>query len=415
MTLESNPVNMRQLSGSLEEQYRPLAEQKGLAFTMTFCNELPGWITGDQLRIRQILANLLSNAIKFTSRGSVGCNISTKSESGEGPALLRIEVRDSGIGIPADKINQLFQPFHQLDPGISRNFGGTGLGLAIVHNLLDIMGGRIRVESEEGLGSCFSVLMPFTETAAPVVISPQLLSVQPLSVLVVEDNHFNRLLLEDILITWGHRASLAEDGAQALLLLEQQPFDLILLDIRMPGIDGIEVARRFRKREQQESMQAVPIIAITADADATTQETCLSAGINRLLAKPVSPEQLAAAVADLCGNSDAARYTQLRRLNQQAYTGLGGNPERVQQFMQILQQDIDQQLQILQSSSEQDDREGLRHAAHTLKGLVSNLDDPGLVEKAAWLQHNAGTAACEQLQQIIAQMGMIPIAGAGNG
>jgi len=162
-------------------------------------------------------------------------------------------------------------------------------------------------------------------------------------------------------------------------------------------------------------MQVVPIIAITADADATTQETCLSAGINRLLAKPVSPEQLAAAVADLCGNSDAAPYTQLRRLNQQAYTGLGGNPERVQQFMQILQQDIDQQLQILQSSSEQDDREGLRHAAHTLKGLVSNLDDPGLVEKAAWLQHNAGTAACEQLQQIIAQMGMIPIAGAGNG
>lgn len=413
MTLESTPVNMRQLAGSLEEQYRPLAEQKGLAFTLGISDTLPGWIAGDQLRLRQILANLLSNAIKFTSEGTVCCSISVGSEPDTQTELLHIEVSDSGIGIPADKISQLFQPFHQLDPGISRNFGGTGLGLAIVRSLLEMMGGRIKVASNEGAGSCFTVLLPFTETVAPVDIVPQLLSVHPLSVLVVEDNLFNRLLLEDILVTWQHRVTLAEDGAQALLFLEQQQFDLILLDIRMPGIDGIEVARRFREKEQLQAKLLTPIIAITADADMTTQEACLLAGINRVLAKPVSPERLAAAVAELCGNAYGAAKTEHPHLNHQAYTGLGGNQERAQQFLQILQQDIDQQLQILQKSSEDDDRENMRSAAHTLKGLLSNLDNPGLAEKADWLQQNSGSADCEQIRQLIAQLQTIKICGGG--
>jgi PAS domain S-box-containing protein len=404
MTLETVPVNIRQLAGSLEEQYRPLAEQKGLLFTMRFCSALPEWIAGDQLRVRQILANLLSNAIKFTSQGSVECSIYLESVVDAGSALLRIEVKDSGIGIPADKISQLFQAFHQLDPGISRNFGGTGLGLAIVHNLLEIMGGRISVESTAGAGSCFTVLLPFTETSAPVETSPPLLFVQPLSVLVVEDNQFNRLLLEDILVSWGHRVTLAEEGAEALDLMKQQQFELILLDIRMPGIDGIEVAHTVRQREQQQSLQAVPIIAITADTDMATQATCTQAGINRVLSKPVSAPLLAATIAELCGTGDSSVNAQTLSLNQQAYTGLGGNPERAEQFLQLLQQDIVQHLQVLQRTFDQDDRDGLRQAAHTLKGLVSHLDAPELFNSMQWLQSNAGAASREQLHQVISRI-----------
>lgn len=404
MSLEAVPVNMRQLAGSLEEQYRSLAEQKGLAFTMKFCDALPEWVVGDHLRIRQILANLLSNAIKFTSQGAVDCSICMEPEAGEEPVLLCVKVKDSGIGIPADKIGQLFQAFHQLDPGISRKFGGTGLGLAIVHSLLEIMGGSISVESKEGEGSCFKILMPFTKTAAPDEIFSQLLSVTPLSVLVVEDNQFNRLLLEDVLTGWGHRTTLAEEGTQALDLMNQQRFDLILLDIRMPGIDGIEVAQTIRKREQQQSLQAVPIVAITADADAATQASCLRSGINKVLPKPVDIMLLATAVAELCGTSEAFVDGQALQLNQQAYAGLGGNSERAEQFLQLLQQDIDQQVQALHNSFEQDDRELLRHAAHTLKGLVSHLDAPELLSTMQWLQHNAGTASREQLQQVISRI-----------
>jgi PAS domain S-box-containing protein len=404
MTLETAPVKLRQLAENLEEQYRSLAEHKGLEFKLELSPALPLWIAGDQLRLRQILANLLSNAIKFTSQGAVTCSINIVSEPPDGAALLCIEIKDSGIGIAADNISQLFRPFHQLDPGISRKYGGTGLGLAIVRSLLDIMGGRISVESKEGVGSRFTVLMPFTETAAPAEVSPPLLWVNPLSVLVVEDNKFNRLLLENILITWGHSVTLAEDGALALLSLEQQSFDLILLDIRMPGIDGIEVASRLREREQQNSLQAVPIIAITADTDAATEKACLFAGINRVLSKPVDVTQLATVIAELCGVGESPIDGQLLQLSQQAYAGLGGDSERAQRFLQLLRQDIDQQLQALQKSFEQDDREELGHAAHTLKGLVSHLDAPELLSTMKWLQHNAGTANREQLQLVLSRI-----------
>ncbi|MDD2273589.1 MAG: response regulator [Desulfuromonadaceae bacterium] len=408
MECEAVPFNLQQLIGSLEEQYHHLAARKGLLFHVTVQGNVPAWILGDPVRLRQVLTNLLANAIKFTDSGGVSLSISTGDGGpGKGEPTLRFEVKDTGIGIPESSFDLLFQPFRQLDPTITRKFGGSGLGLAIVHSLVTVMQGTIAVDSREGEGSCFVVELPLMATgqmpaeltAAPVILEQGL-------VLVVEDNEFNRRLLKDTLTSWGQEVLLAEDGWQALQLLEQQRFDLILLDIRMPGIDGIEVATRIRQRERERSGESVPIIAITADAGAATREACLSAGINAILAKPILPELLAKAIAPHCGGAIVTSLGSEPLLNTQASSDLGSDPDRARQYRELLLQDIEEELQSLQSAIDGDDRTRLGRAAHSLKGLCGYLANPEPVEMADWLQRHASAAGAEQLQLVIEELRM---------
>jgi len=402
MELESVPFNLRQLTGNLEEHYRHVAEQKKLAFQVVVTPDAPQWVLGDSVRLRQILTNLLANAIKFTESGAVNCNVSLSDHVLDGSnRMVRFEVRDTGIGIPEKGRSLLFQPFRQLDPSITRKFGGSGLGLAIVKSLVVMMNGSITLDSDEGTGSCFVVKLPLKATDQP----PDELPTAPIAlasgmVLVVEDNEFNRRLLKEILTSWGQQVLMAENGLQALQLMEQQRFDLVLLDIRMPDIDGIEVARRIRQREREQSETAVPIIAITADADAATHEACLAAGINAVLAKPVIPEQVASAIAAHCGGALPATRSEELLLNEQTCRDLGPNFERSRQYREILQKDIDEELQCLQIALERDDRKELGRAAHTLKGLYGHLANQEPAELAAWLQDNAHSARTEQLHQM---------------
>ena len=402
MECESVPFNLRQLIGSLEEQYKHLAARKVLLFHVLVQDNVPAWVLGDPVRLRQILANLLANAIKFTVSGGVSFSIST----GNSEPMLRFEVRDTGIGIPDSSLALLFQPFRQLDSTITRKFGGSGLGLAIVHSLVTMMQGTVAVDSREGEGSCFVVELPLlatgqlpSELSAPPVILAQGL------VLVVEDNEFNRRLLKDYLTSWGQEVLLAEDGWQALELLEQQSFDLILLDIRMPGIDGIEVATRIRQQELVRSEKPVPIITITADADAATREACLSAGINAVLAKPVLPEQLARTIAAHCGDPMVDSVGS-ELLNPQAGSDLGSDPEHARQYREMLLKDIAEELQCLLTALGGDDRDSLGRAAHSLKGLCGHLANPEPAELAAWLQQHASAAGVEQLRRVTEQLRM---------
>ncbi|MBW4056083.1 MAG: response regulator [Proteobacteria bacterium] len=405
LEVETVPFNLRQLVFSLEEQYRSLAEQKKLAFQVDVADNVPAWVLGDPVRLRQILANLLANAIKFTESGTVSCVVGVPGIARDaGAPLIRFEVKDTGIGIPENWQAQLFQPFRQLDPSITRTFGGTGLGLAIVHSLATMMGGNVAVDSREGLGSCFVVELPLKETEAVPDDPAQPMVMASGSALVVEDNAYNRRLLEDILTACGHRVTPAEDGRQALQLIEQHRFDMILLDIRMPDIDGIEVARRIRLRERGLSETPVPIIAITADADTATREACLKAGINGVLAKPVIPGQLARAIAELCGESLMVTSGEELLLNLQTNNDLGKNPERARQYREMLLADIDDELQALQTAFAGDDRNGLCHAAHTLKGLCGHLANSDPAEQAAWLQTNAQSAGYEEMRPVIEQM-----------
>jgi len=406
MECETVPFNLHQVIGSLEEQYQHLAARKGLWFHVTVQDNVPVWVLGDPVRLRQILANLLANAIKFTDSGGVSVNIDEgKGDPGKGQPMVSFEVQDTGIGIPESGFDLLFQPFRQLDPTITRKFGGTGLGLSIVHSLVTMMQGTIAVDSREGEGSCFVVELPLMATgqlpaeltAAPVIL------VQGL-VLVVEDNEFSRRLLKDTLTSWGQEVLLAEDGWQALQLLEQQRFDLILLDIRMPGIGGIEVATRIRQQERERSGKPVPIIAITADVDAATRAACLSAGINAVLAKPILPEQLAKAIAAHYGGAIVTSLGSEPLLNLQASSDLGSDPDRARQYRELLLQDIDEELQSLLSAIDGNDRNRLGLAAHSLKGLCGNLANPEPAEMAAWLQQPASAAGADQLRLVAEQL-----------
>lgn len=406
MECEAVPFNLHQLVGSLKEHYQHLAASKGLLFHVIVQDNVPAWTLGDPVRLRHILANLLANAIKFTDSGGVFVSIDAgNGDMGKGQPIVRFEVRDTGIGIPESSLDLLFQPFRQLDSTITRKFGGSGLGLAIVHSLVKMMQGTIAVDTREGEGSCFVVELPLPATeqlpaelssAPPVILALGL-------VLVVEDNEFNRRLLKDNLTSWGQEVLLAEDGFQALQLLEQQRFNLILLDIRMPGIDGIEVATRIRQQELERSEKPVPIIAITADVDAATRKSCLSAGINAVLAKPVLPEQLAREIAAHCGGAMVASVGS-DLLNPQTNRDLGSDSERVRQYRELLLQDIDEELQSLQTALAGNDRNRLGRAAHSLKGLSGHLANPEPAGLAAWLQQHASAAEPEQLRLVAEQL-----------
>jgi signal transduction histidine kinase/CheY-like chemotaxis protein len=406
MDVEAVPFNLRQLVTGLEEPYRSLADQKKLAFQIVIAENVPAWVLGDPVRLRQILVNLLSNAVKFTQSGSVSYTVRLSGLAATGDPLVRFEVKDTGVGIPESNRARLFQPFRQLDPTISRTFGGTGLGLAIVRSLTGLMKGTIAFDSREGVGSCFTVELPLQETeAAPDDRAPaQVMATAAGSILVVEDNAFSRRLLEETLTACGHRVTLAEDGLQALQMAQEQRFAMVLLDIRMPGIDGIEVARQIRRREQKLSETPVPIIAITADADAATRETCLNAGINAVLTKPVIPEQLTRAIATHGGPALATSLGKEPLLNGQTCSDLGDNPERARQYRAILRQDIDEELLCLQNALGCDNRIELVRAAHTLKGLCGHLANREPADLAAWLQLNGQAARPEHLQLVIEQL-----------
>lgn len=406
MALETAPFNLRQLVAGLEDQYRPLADQKKLAFQVAVADNVPAWVSGDPLRLRQILANLLANAVKFTESGAVSCTVGLGGCPADGSCPpVRFEVRDTGIGIPEDSRALLFQPFRQLDPTISRKFGGTGLGLAIVHNLTEMMKGSLTVDSRVGEGSRFVVEVPLRETEpVPDGLRASTVALTPHAILVVEDNGFNRRLLGEILSAWGQQVTLAEDGLQALRFMEQRRFDLVVLDIRMPDIDGIEVARRIRRREHERSETSVPIIAITADADAATRDACLDVGIDAVLTKPVVPEQLALAIAAHSGGAVATPPGEEPQLDVQTRTDLGDDPERARHYRELLLQDIDGELQSLQAALERDDRNDLGRAAHTLKGLCGHLACREPAELAAWLQRHAPSSRPEQLQPVVEQL-----------
>lgn len=408
MEFETVPFNLRQLLGSLEEEYRPLANQKALEFQFAVASNVPTWVLGDSIRLRQVLANLLSNAIKFTDNGVVSCSVRVPTMA-KNPDLptVRFEVRDTGIGIPENKRALLFQPFQQVDPSISRKFGGTGLGLAIARKLVVMMKGSLTLTSCQDVGSCFLVELPLPETdelpeAEALPETQHALTIG--TVLVVEDNEFNRRLLGDILMSWDQQVVLAKDGSQALQFMEQQHFDLVLLDIRMPGIDGIEVSRRIRQRETEGSLTAVPIIAITADVDVTTRTHCLAAGINAVLAKPVISDQLATTIAEHCEGTMTAPSAAELQLNTRTRHDLGDDAERNRQYQQMLLADINEELKCLQAAIEREARDELGQAAHTLKGLCGHLADQEPAELATWLQLNAPSAPSERLRLVIEQL-----------
>ncbi|MCK6390917.1 MAG: ATP-binding protein, partial [Azonexus sp.] len=279
------------------------AEEKGLALIGHLSPDLPTQVNGDPNRLRQILINLIANAIKFTAQGSVSLHASAHATHGD---CLEIEfsVIDTGIGIAPEKQQVIFDAFSQEDTSTTRRYGGSGLGLSICRCLVELLGGDIRVESTPGQGSHFSFRLPFqpvqdvsTTPGTPVV------DVQPatLDILLVEDHPINQKLALTLLGKWGHRITLAGDGQEAVDCCANQRFDVILMDLQMPVMGGIEATRRIRRFEQEAGRSASTIIAMTAAATREDQLDCFAAGMNDYLAKPIRAGDLQEKLANAAG------------------------------------------------------------------------------------------------------------------
>jgi signal transduction histidine kinase/ligand-binding sensor domain-containing protein/CheY-like chemotaxis protein len=281
-----------------------LAQTKALTLACSGTPSAP-WLVGDPVRLRQVLVNLIGNAIKFTERGSVNVEMALTTPPGPDREVeMRIMVRDTGIGIPEEKQRMIFEPFRQADGSTSRRYGGTGLGLAICARLVELMGGRIWVESHPGSGSKFfftarlkhavrAQAASSVDTARHVSQAPR-----PLRVLLAEDNPVNRKLAVRILENAGHTVVCAHDGREAIDTLGIERFDIILMDVQMPRMDGFEATAEIRRLEAAVRMRT-PIVALTANAMKGDRERCLDAGMDGYLSKPLRPVELLSTMAEL--------------------------------------------------------------------------------------------------------------------
>ncbi len=277
------------------------AAQKRLQLSCEIDPAVPGHLLGDEGRLRQILLNLAGNAVKFTQQGHVKLQVKLESQT-PADVVLRFTVEDTGIGIPRDKQGVIFEAFRQADGSMTRQFGGTGLGLAICVRLVELMGGRIWVESEPGLGSRFHFtvrLAPAPGTAPAPARHDFAPVARLLRVLLAEDNKVNQRVAAKILESRGHAVFLADTGRQAVDLFQKEAVDVILMDLQMPEMDGIEATRAIRRME---AGGHTPIVALTAHAMTTDRERCLSAGMDDYLSKPINPERLIATVEQVVGH-----------------------------------------------------------------------------------------------------------------
>lgn len=305
--LEHIEVNVNNVIQSVCKGLAVLARNKNLALVWEIAPEVPPTIIGDPVRIRQILVNLINNAIKFTFQGQITTKVELL-DLKDGICELRFAVRDQGVGIPQDKLETVFEAFTQADASTTRRFGGTGLGLTISKRLVEMMGGKIWVESEEFKGSTFIFTGKFKVAEASAVVEEQQpVEVKPrsaektekaLRILLAEDNVVNQRIAAKMLEKRGWFVKGAENGKQVLEYLDKEPFDLILMDAQMPVLDGFEATRLIRESEKK-SGKHIPIIALTAHAMAGDRQKCLDAGMDGYVSKPIDRQKLYEAVETL--------------------------------------------------------------------------------------------------------------------
>lgn len=309
LALENVVFRLSEELRSVETVVGVQAEDKGLLLRVDMDPALPDCFWGDPLRIRQVCINLCGNAIKFTHTGGIDIVV-TLVERRLSDVLVRFTVKDSGIGLPPDQVARLFKRFSQAEVSTARRYGGTGLGLAISKELAELMGGRLEVRSEQGCGSEFSFTIPLrpadpVDTPLGAPVSGPGVPHAGGNILVVEDNDINQEIAVELLTKKGYAVTVAVDGEAACRLCKERHFDLILMDILMPGMDGFEATRRIRASGLPHNARA-PIIAMTANALSQDREKSLAAGMNDHIAKPFEPERLYEAVARWLGRDAGA-------------------------------------------------------------------------------------------------------------
>ncbi|WP_020532272.1 ATP-binding protein [Flexithrix dorotheae] len=301
LDFENCNFDLHDLLWSIRMSHKPLATDKALKIRLFIDDEVPKLVCGDFTRLSQILNNLLSNAVKFTSVGSVDINVEQVTQNEVNTDLV-FEIKDSGIGIAEDKRKKIFEPFQQGEKNTTRNFGGTGLGLSIVKNLVELQGGRIELQSKLGKGTTFKIYLRFDKVAEDQKINKVESNIHGLNIgpkkelhgariLYVEDVIPNQILMEGFSANWGIKLDLASDGFEAIHKIQQNDYDLVLMDIQMPEIDGYETTERIRAIED-EFYKNIPIIALTAELSKNTKEKVVTSGMNDFVLKPINPDKL---------------------------------------------------------------------------------------------------------------------------
>jgi len=412
------PLDLRALLRDVEALMRPQASAKPLALHIDTDPAVPERILADATRLKQIIFNLLSNAIKFTDRGAVVLDVRTRDGSA-GETEIVFEVTDTGVGMDEATLAQLFNRFVQGDNSRSRRHGGTGLGLEISRNLARLMGGDIFARSRQGEGSCFTFRMPLRvpddpaldEAARAPAGTPQ---TQHLQVLVAEDHPVNRQYMAALLETLGHEAHFGVNGEEAVQALQQRRYDVVLMDLHMPVLDGVQATRAIRALPDA-ALATVPIVALTADAFAETRERCLLAGMNDFLSKPVSPQKLAATLRRLFGTGAPAAVTEVLPPRQRAW-GLGralvdesaiamalqAMPrEKLATLVQAFLDQAPDTVQRLRAAVRDAQPLELRTNAHAAKGAALNLGMAGLAATAEALHEGAAYLPAHEIARLV--------------
>jgi len=288
--------DFHKLIREVHEDFRIKAAEKNIWFSYRIDNSVPQFVSGDPLSVKQIIINLASNALKFTDHGGVIITCILEEEK-EDTVQIRIEVKDTGIGVAPEMLERIFDEFTQQDPEITRRFGGTGLGLTITKKLVEFLNGRIEVTSSQGAGSVFSVIMPFKKSAAPPVAEVKappiknFFSLHNKCTLIVDDEEMNVMLCKIILESWGLKTDSAHNGKVAVEKIQNNDYDLVLLDLQMPEMSGIEVAQHIRSLADPRKKQ-VPLIALTANVYSHQQKNFSEAGFSDVLIKPFKEREL---------------------------------------------------------------------------------------------------------------------------
>ena len=308
MSIESSPFDLKILLNELMKLQKQSAEDKGISLVLKVDDKVPPRVVGDSVRINQILLNLLSNAIKFTGQGKVELDVKVLGETNDG-VQLEMTVQDSGIGIPADKLNDIFESFTQAKGDTTRKYGGTGLGLTIVKKLVNLMKGEIKVLSEPDKGSKFIVTVTLPKAAADakkVDDTDDIKDIQlgKLNILLAEDNELNQILAKRVITNFGCEIDIAENGKLALEKLREKDYDIILMDIMMPEMDGLEATKIIRN-EFSAPKKNIPILAMTAFIFTESSDNkYLEAGMDDYILKPFNPDKLKQKIAKLVQNRE---------------------------------------------------------------------------------------------------------------
>lgn len=312
LEINRGPFSLRGLIHAGIETFRPTVNNKGLSIDYRINEKLPTFFIGDESRIRQVLFNLIGNAVKFTKEGAIQIIV----DRGEPSAIsvpvdedkdlrpdttvVTFSVKDTGIGIPEDKLDTIFESFTQVDSSYTREYQGTGLGLGIVKRLVELMGGCVEVQSRLGHGSTFSFSLPLKESSEPDSVTEySVISSDPnasdslsLSILLAEDNRINRIVTEKMVTRMGHRVVSVENGRDAIQEVELSTYNLVLMDVQMPIMDGIEATKRIRRGDAGAAAKDIPIVALTAHALQDEKKRFLNEGMNGYLAKPINIDEL---------------------------------------------------------------------------------------------------------------------------